>query len=66
MKIEGNCNPHYEIDSEQKDSGSLAPRKKIKSVVACTGQDRRDYCLCSDCSVYLDGDNELIKDIAKE
>ena len=47
--------PHYEITLCDKDSAFLANRK-FRHVKAFTGPNRRMYCLCQDCSQYLDSE----------
>ena len=55
-EIDGNSDPYYQIEFEERMSDTLAKRK-CKHVKAYNGeQNRRTYCLCKECNAYLDGD----------
>ena len=52
-ELDGNFDPYYQIDFEEKDSRTLSNRK-MKHIVAYSGENSRMYCLCRECSAYLD------------
>ena len=57
MAVEQNHDNFYRIEFEEKDSATIGKCKKFKTVTASTGQNRCDYCLCSECAIYLDEDS---------
>ena len=53
MEIDRNIHPYYRIEFVEKYSSTLSTQK-FKNVVAYSGQNSRTYCLCRECSNYLD------------